>query len=125
MAERTARLEALLVELHATKTERGMVVTIGDVLFATDRASLTPNGMSTLRKLADVMAQNPERTVLVEGFTDSTGSSSYNQDLSQRRAQSRSPQALGSMGVPRERIAMRGYGEAFPVAPNDTHRTAS
>jgi len=119
MAERTAKLEALLVELHATKTERGMVVTIGDVLFATNEANLTPNGMSTLRKLADVMAQNPERTVLVEGFTDSTGSSSYNQNLSQRRANSVA-MALASMGVARERIAMKAYGEAFPVAANDT-----
>ena len=75
--------------------------------------------MSTLRKLADVMAQNPERSVLVEGFTDSTGSSSYNQDLSQRRANAVAT-ALGSMGVPRERIAMKAYGEAFPVAANDT-----
>jgi len=119
MAERTAKLEALLVELHATKTDRGMVVTIGDVLFATNEANLTPNGMSTLRKLADVMAQNPERTVLVEGFTDSTGSSSYNQNLSQRRANSVA-MALASMGVARERIAMKAYGEAFPVAANDT-----
>ena len=119
IAERAAKLEALLVELHATKTERGMVVTIGDVLFATNEANLTPNGMSTLRKLADVMAQNPERSVLVEGFTDSTGSSSYNQDLSQRRANAVAT-ALGSMGVPRERIAMKAYGEAFPVAANDT-----
>lgn len=119
MAERTAKLEALLVELHATKTERGMVVTIGDVLFATNEANLTPNGMSTLRKLADVMTQNPERSVLVEGFTDSTGSSSYNQNLSQRRANAVA-MALGSMGVARERIAMKAYGEAFPVAANDT-----
>jgi outer membrane protein OmpA-like peptidoglycan-associated protein len=119
MAERTAKLEALLVELHATKTERGMVVTIGDVLFATNEANLTPNGMSTLRKLADVMAQNPERTVLVEGFTDSTGSSNYNMDLSQRRANAVAT-ALSGMGVPRERIAMKAYGEAFPVAANDT-----
>ncbi|THC39920.1 OmpA family protein [Massilia sp. Mn16-1_5] len=118
IAERAAKLEALLVELHATKTERGMVVTIGDVLFATNQANLTPNGMSTLRKLADVMAQNPERTVLVEGFTDSTGSSSYNMDLSQRRANAVAT-ALSSMGVPRERIAMKAYGEAFPVAAND------
>jgi len=119
LAQRAAVLEALLVELQAVKTERGYVVTIGDVLFAHDKAELTPNGMSTLRKLADVMAQNPNRTVLVEGFTDSTGSSSYNQELSQRRAEAVAS-ALGSMGVPRNRVAMKAYGEAFPVAPNDT-----
>ncbi len=119
LVQRAAMLEAILVELQAVKTERGYIVTIGDVLFATNQASLTPNGMSTLRKLADVMAQNPNRTVLVEGFTDSTGSSSYNQELSQRRAEAVAS-ALGSMGVPRERIAMKAYGEAFPVAANDT-----
>jgi outer membrane protein OmpA-like peptidoglycan-associated protein len=118
LAERSARLEAILVELHAQKTERGMVVTIGDVLFATDRAELNANGMANVRKLADVMMQNPDRTVLVEGFTDSTGSRAHNQDLSERRAQSVA-QALTSMGVPRERVAMRGYGQAYPVASND------
>lgn len=119
LAERSAKLEALLVDLHAKKTERGMVVTIGDVLFATDRAELTPNGMMAVRKLAEAMMQNPDRTVLVEGFTDSTGSSAYNQDLSERRAQAVA-QALTSLGVPRQRVATRGYGEAYPVAGNDT-----
>lgn len=119
LAERAARLEALLVELHAVKTERGYVVTIGDVLFDLDKASLKPEGVSTLRKLADVMAQNPDRTVLVEGFTDSTGTASHNQELSERRA-STVASALAGMGVARERIAMRAYGEAFPVAPNDS-----
>jgi outer membrane protein OmpA-like peptidoglycan-associated protein len=118
LAERSARLEAILVELHAQKTERGMVVTIGDVLFATDRAELNANGVATVRKLAEVMQQNPDRTVLVEGFTDSTGSAAHNKDLSERRAQAVA-QALTGLGVPRERVAMRGYGEAYPVASND------
>jgi len=119
LAERSARLEALLIELHAKKTERGMVVTIGDVLFATDRAELTANGMATVRKLAEVMMQNPDRTVLVEGFTDSTGSAAHNQELSQRRAAAVA-QALTSMGVPPEHVATRGYGAAYPVASNDS-----
>jgi outer membrane protein OmpA-like peptidoglycan-associated protein len=119
MAERTARLEAILVELHAVKTERGYVVTIGDVLFDLDKASLKPEGISTLRKLADVMQQNPDRTVLVEGFADSTGKASHNQELSERRANTVA-MALSSMGVSRDRVTMRAYGEAFPVAPNDT-----
>jgi outer membrane protein OmpA-like peptidoglycan-associated protein len=118
LAERSAHLEAILVELHAQKTERGMVVTIGDVLFATDRAELTQNGMASVRKLAEVMNQNPDRTVLVEGFTDSTGSSAHNQQLSERRAQSVAL-ALTGLGVARERVAMRGYGAAYPVASND------
>jgi outer membrane protein OmpA-like peptidoglycan-associated protein len=118
-ADRAAHLETLLAELHAQKTDRGMVVTIGDVLFATDRAELNANGMASVRKLAEIMMQNPDRTVMVEGFTDSTGTSAHNQDLSERRAASVA-QALASLGVPRERIGMRGYGEAYPVASNDT-----
>jgi len=118
LAERAAQLEALLNDIQAVKTERGYVVTIGDVLFATDKATLNPNGMSTLRKLADVMTQNPNRTVLVEGFTDSTGNADYNQNLSQERATAVA-NALTSMGVARDRISMRGYGKAFPVASND------
>jgi outer membrane protein OmpA-like peptidoglycan-associated protein len=119
LAERSARLEALLIDLHAQKTARGMVVTIGDVLFATDRADLTPNGMATVRRLAEVMMQNPDRTVSVEGFTDSTGSAGHNQQLSERRAASVA-QALTSMGVQPERVATRGYGAAYPVASNDS-----
>ncbi len=115
---RAAQLEAMMVDLQAKKTERGMIITIGDVLFATGQATLTPNGVTTLRKLADVLAQNPNRSVLVEGFTDSVGSSASNQQLSERRAASVRA-ALVDMGVARDRVAMRAYGEAHPVAPND------
>ena len=116
---RAAQLEAQMADLQAKKTERGMIITIGDVLFATNQATLTPAGIATVRKLAEVLAQNPGRTVLVEGFTDSTGGTAHNQSLSERRAAS-VRDALMGMGVGRERIAVRGYGEAFPVAPNDT-----
>jgi outer membrane protein OmpA-like peptidoglycan-associated protein len=116
---RNAQLEAALNDLHAKQTERGMVITIGDVLFGTDQANLTPDGMATVRKLAVVMQQNPNRTVLVEGFTDSTGTVAHNQELSERRASSVAS-TLTSMGVARERVAMRGYGPSYPVAANDT-----
>jgi outer membrane protein OmpA-like peptidoglycan-associated protein len=116
---RAAALEAMMADLQAKKTERGMVITIGDVLFSTGQATLTQAGMGNLRKLADVLAQNPERTVLVEGFTDSVGSDASNLALSERRAAAVRA-ALLSMGVAGQRIAMKGYGEAFPVAANDT-----
>ena len=116
---RAAQLEALMTELQAKKTERGRISTVGDVLFATNQATLTPNGQAMVRKLADALVQNPNRTVLVEGFADSTGSTAHNQELSERRANSVRA-ALTQMGVSPERVAMRGYGEAFPVAPNDT-----
>ena len=116
---KAAQLESMMAELQAKKTERGMIITIGDVLFATNQATLTPAGVATVRKLSEVLVQNPERTVLVEGFTDSTGGTAHNQALSERRANSVRDALLG-MGVGRERVAARGYGEAHPVAPNDT-----
>jgi len=115
---RTSQLEALLRDMNAKKTERGMVVTIDDVLFDTDQARLKPGGMRNVEKLAGFFQQNPQRKALVEGFTDSTGSAGHNQELSGRRADAvRS--ALVGMGVAGERITTHGYGQAYPVAGND------
>lgn len=116
---RNAQLEAQLADLAAKKTERGMVITMGDVLFATDQARLTATGITTVQKLANVLQNNPQRNVLVEGFTDSTGAADHNQVLSERRA-SAVQAALQQMGIASERVATRGYGESFPVATNDT-----
>jgi len=116
---RNAQLEAQLADMAAKKTERGMVITMGDVLFGTDQASLTSNGMATAQKLATFLQNNPQRNVLVEGFADSTGASAYNQVLSERRAGA-VQSALQGMGIAPNRVAMRGYGETFPVATNDT-----
>lgn len=116
---RNAQLEAQLNDLAAKKTARGLVITLGDVLFGTDLSGLTPNGMNTVQKLANVLQQNPQLTVLVEGFADSTGAAGYNQALSERRAGAVQT-ALQGFGIGRERVAMRGYGEAYPVAANDS-----
>jgi outer membrane protein OmpA-like peptidoglycan-associated protein len=112
-----AKLEAQLAELSAKKTERGIVITFGDVLFDIDQARLSPAGMRNAQKLADVLQQNPKRMALAEGFTDSTGSASHNQALSERRSEAVRTALLG-MGVARERISVRGYGESFPIAGN-------
>lgn len=116
---RTATLEAQLADLAATQTARGLVITMGDVLFGTDQASLNEDGMRTTQKLADVLQQHPQRTVLIEGFTDSTGTAAHNQELSERRADAVRG-ALQEMGVAPVRIAIHGYGETHPVAANDT-----
>lgn len=116
---RNAQLEAQLADLAAKKTERGMVITMNDVLFGFDQASLTSNGMAAAQKLATVLQNNPERNVLVEGFTDSTGAAGYNQTLSERRAGA-VQSALQGMGIAPNRVAIRGYGKSFPVAANDT-----
>jgi len=116
---RNAQLEAQLADLAARKTDRGMVVTMGDVLFATDQARLNATGIATAQKLATILENNPHRNVLVEGFTDSTGAADHNQALSERRAGAVQA-ALQQMGISSDRVAMRGYGESFPAATNDT-----
>ena len=118
---RAAQLEAQLADLSAKKTERGMVITLGDVLFAVDVASLNPDGMRTAQKLADVLQQNPNRTVLIEGYTDSTGTAPHHQELSERRAGAVRT-ALQGMGVAGGRVTTRGYGQSNPVAANDTQQ---
>ncbi len=116
---RAAQLEAQMADLAAKKTERGLVITLGDVLFGTDLSRLSDEGMRTTQKLASVLQENPQRNVLIEGFTDSTGAAAYNQELSERRATAVRDALLGQ-GVARERIQIRGYGQSYPVAANDT-----
>ncbi|MFZ6778558.1 OmpA family protein [Undibacterium sp. Ji83W] len=119
MQNRNAALESQLADLQAKTTVRGIVITLGDVLFGVDQSKLNPDGMRTVQKLATVLQNNMQRTVLVEGHTDNTGSQAHNQDLSERRANAvRS--ALVLMGVSRDRIETKGLGEAFPVAENNT-----
>ena len=116
---RARQLEMQLNTLNAKKTERGMVVTIGDVQFDTNKSQLKPDGMRSVEKLVGFLKQYPQRKAMVEGFTDSTGSAGGNQTLSGQRADAvRS--AIVHMGVGSERVATHGYGEAFPVAANDS-----
>jgi outer membrane protein OmpA-like peptidoglycan-associated protein len=117
--ERLAQLENQLTELNAKKTGRGMVITLGDVLFDTGRAELKPGGVSNVQKLSAFLRQYPQRKVMIEGFTDNVGSDSLNQQLSERRAESVRT-ALLNMGIGSDRISTRGYGKAYPVAGNDS-----
>jgi Outer membrane protein and related peptidoglycan-associated (lipo)proteins len=114
---RASALESQLKELNAKKSDRGMVITLGDVLFDIDRAQLKSGGVREVQKLADILKQNPQRNVAIEGFTDSTGSESHNQELSERRANA-VRDTLMNMGIDSSRITTRGYGKSFPVASN-------
>jgi outer membrane protein OmpA-like peptidoglycan-associated protein len=111
--------EIQLKELEAKKTDRGLVITLGDVLFSVNKAELSPGGTRSVRKLADFLNQYPQRKVLIEGHTDSTGSHTLNQALSERRADAVRT-ALIDMGVSSDRIETRGHAEAYPVATNGT-----
>jgi outer membrane protein OmpA-like peptidoglycan-associated protein len=122
LTEATARTQALeeaLAALQAKKTERGFMLTLGDVLFEYDRAILKPGAKQNLHRLVRFLHEHPDQSALIEGHTDSRGSDAYNADLSQRRAQAVQTFLL-SNGIEGERIVARGYGEAYPVASNDT-----
>jgi outer membrane protein OmpA-like peptidoglycan-associated protein len=115
---RNLALEAQLKDMNAKPTDRGMVVTIGDVLFDTNQSKIKPGALHNLDKLAAFLKQYPQRTARVEGYTDSVGSDSHNQELSSQRADAVRA-ALVELGVARDRISTRGFGEANPVASND------
>jgi len=121
---KAAALQQQLTDLQAKQTDRGLVITLNDVLFNVDKAELSAEGMRTAQKMADVLLQEPQSAVLIEGFTDSTGSSAHNLELSQRRAES-VRNALIGLGVKADKIATRGYGAAYPVATTATPAAAS
>ena len=116
--QQTATLEQELKDLKAKKTDRGMVLTLGDVLFDTGKATLKPGAYATIDRLAATLKESDGRKVQIEGHTDSVGSDEMNQMLSQHRADSVAA-ALMQRGVQSDQIIATGKGEGFPVASND------
>jgi outer membrane protein OmpA-like peptidoglycan-associated protein len=112
-------LQRQIDALHAEATDRGLVLTLGDVLFTSGRADLKVGATSNLNRLVVFLTKYPERNIMIVGHTDSQGSDEYNLDLSQRRADS--VQAyLMQQGVSSNRIAASAMGEQQPIASNDT-----
>ena len=108
-----------LSELRAQQTDRGLVLTVGDVLFAVGKAEVAPGGQRSIDQLAQFLKTYPRRRVLIEGHTDNTGNEDFNVKLSQQRADAvRS--LLVARGVVPDRIATRGYGPKYPIVENDT-----
>jgi outer membrane protein OmpA-like peptidoglycan-associated protein len=117
--QQNAQLQQQLATLDAKQTNRGMVLTLGSVLFDTNQADLKSGGEQSLDKLAQFMRDNPKRNVMIEGYTDSSGNADSNLGLSTRRADAvRS--ALVSGGLDSQRIATKGFGVGYPVASNAT-----
>jgi outer membrane protein OmpA-like peptidoglycan-associated protein len=119
LAAQAAELQRQINVLDARVTERGLVLTLGDVLFETNRAELRAGTNGHLDKLVDFLTQYADRTVLIEGYTDSTGSVAYNQDLSLRRA-AVVRDYLQAHGINGARLTASGHGDSDPVASNDS-----
>lgn len=105
--------------LELTTTARGPALTIEDVLFDFEEASLRPEANSLIRQAAEYLQENPDRIAIVEGHTDHTGDKRYNQMLSDARSES-VKQKLLRFGVAEKRIKTTGFGETQPVASNKT-----
>lgn len=95
------------------------VVIAGDVAFEFDRAEIRPQFYGELNAIADRLNETPNVRVAIQGHTDSVGPATYNQGLSERRAQSVADYLAGR-GVSRDRMEVAGFGETRPVATNET-----
>jgi outer membrane protein OmpA-like peptidoglycan-associated protein len=112
-------LQRQIAELNARETDRGLVVTLGDLLFETGKSDLKGGAAGNLNKLAAFLKEYPDRTVLIEGHTDNVGSEETNYNLSQRRANSVQSFLVGQ-GIEAARLSTSGLGEGSPVAGNDS-----
>jgi outer membrane protein OmpA-like peptidoglycan-associated protein len=111
------RLASELQNVKTSQTNRGLVLTLNDVLFDTGRSELKPGAQRTLDQIAQFLNQHPDRRVQVEGFTDSQGANSFNMELSQSRADAVAS-AIIQRGIDSQRVRALGFGEEFPVASN-------
>jgi outer membrane protein OmpA-like peptidoglycan-associated protein len=116
---KAASLANELASLKAQQTDRGLVLTVGDVLFDAGKAELGPGAQRSIDKLADFLKAYPKRTVLIEGHTDNTGDEDFNVKLSQQRADAVRDK-LVAKGIAPQRIRTKGYGPKFPVVDNNT-----
>jgi outer membrane protein OmpA-like peptidoglycan-associated protein len=117
--EQARRLAAQLEEMKAKQTERGIVLTLGDVLFDSGRSDLKPGALRTLEQLTAFLVENPERSAIIEGHTDSVGAAAFNQRLSEQRAGA-VQSALIERGIAAARLSAVGFGPEKPVVSNDT-----
>jgi outer membrane protein OmpA-like peptidoglycan-associated protein len=114
------RLLAQLNQVLQTRdTARGLIVNMSDVLFDLNKATLRPGAKLRLAKVAGIILAYPDLKLQVDGFTDSTGTPEYNQELSEKRAQS-VRDFLVSQGVSMDNVVTRGFGPSNPVASNAT-----
>lgn len=117
--QRIQQLESQLQQYQARETEAGTVLTLSNINFDLDSASLAPGDRQRLRPLVEYLRSQPGRGIVIEGHTDSQGPTDYNLRLSERRADA-VRNFLVDEGIEAARITTRGLGEEMPVASNET-----
>lgn len=110
-------VEARLQALDTKKAERGLVVTLGDVLFDSGQSRLLADGSRNMVRLAEVFKRNPARSASIEGYTDNVSSASANMSLAGRRADAVVAALIG-LGVSADRLCSVAHGEDMPAARN-------
>lgn len=118
-ARESEELARQIAALRAETTDRGLVLTLSDLLFATGRADLRPGTTSNLDRLVEFLNRYPDRNVQIEGHTDNVGSAEFNQGLSERRAES-VKSYLVRQGIDPRRLTATGLGLYQPIADNAT-----
>ena len=118
-SQQVAEMQLQIEALQAKPTDHGLVLTLGDALFSTGRADLQPGAGGHLQRLVVFLNKYPDRTVVVQGYTDSVGSADYNQGLSERRAGAVRTYLI-DQGISSIRLSASGKGASDPVAGNDT-----
>ena len=118
-AQQAEELQRQIDELQARPTDRGLVLTLGDVLFRSGMSDLNAGATNSLDKLASFLNHYPDRSAIIEGHTDSVGSDDYNLGLSERRADSVKSYLIGH-GISSTRLTAAGKGESQPLAGNDS-----
>jgi outer membrane protein OmpA-like peptidoglycan-associated protein len=114
------QLRSLVAEItNLQQTQRGLVISLSDILFDVNRSTLKAGSQASINRIATVLRQYPQHQILVEGHTDWTGTDEYNLGLSRDRANSVRT-ALIAGGVDASKISAEGFGESRPVATNET-----
>ncbi|QEC52092.1 WD40 repeat protein [Anseongella ginsenosidimutans] len=117
LQENATRSDTVEVSVCLKEVEVDKPIVISNIYYDFDKATLRPESKVTLDSLAGVLRLNPNMVVEMSAHTDAIGTEAYNEDLSQRRAQS-CVDYLISVGIPTEKLIAKGYGESRPIAPN-------
>lgn len=117
--KKASALEQELQNITVHEESRGTVLTLSDIFFDFNKATLKPGAVQNLSGLVQFLKDEPRRNIVIEGYTDSIGPASYNRNLSYERARA-VINYLAKQGINRSRLTVRGYGESFPVASNET-----
>lgn len=120
VAESEIEVSRTLSELNATETDEGIVINLPEnILFDFDKAIIKSEAEPTLKKINDLLNYYKDSPVKINGHTDSKGSDSYNQELSEKRAAAVKEYLAKNFDADANRLKTKGFGESKPIAENE------